>query len=184
MGAHLIAAAFYKAPGDWTDKAVRLWTRGPYSHCELVIGDLWLSASPREGMVRFKNMTDATAWDFIPLDLDVAQIEQILRAAEAELGCGYDWLGIVLTQIINLNRQDPKRWFCSELITNLLQTAGYLPKTLIPHQIDPNELFILLGGKHHAGKQKDQGDNIIRILHNLSHGRCLRHWPQLVCNAG
>ena len=133
--------AFYKAAGNWQDWLIRKWTKGPYSHCELVIGDLWLSASPREKVVRYRTIEpDTNTWDFVPIDLDVAQVEQIQNWAELELGSAYDWLGIVFTQFINLNRQDPHRWFCSELVVTGLQQAGKLAG-VVPHQTDPNELY-------------------------------------------
>lgn len=28
--------AFYKAKGNYVDKAIRIWTNSPYSHCEIV----------------------------------------------------------------------------------------------------------------------------------------------------
>lgn len=136
--------AFYKAPGDWTDKAVRWWTHGPYSHCELVIDNIWLSASPREGKVRFKDiLPDNSKWDFVDIELSEEQINHIIVWVGGELGCGYDWMGIALTQIVNLNMQDPERWFCSELVVAALQQAGKL-HGVIPHQVDPNELCRML----------------------------------------
>lgn len=141
----MIRAAFYKASaGNWLDWMISKWTKGPYSHCELVIGDLWLSASPREQVVRYKSIqTDPKTWDFVSLELNVAQVKKIQDWAALELGCEYDWLGIFLTQVINWNRQDPHRWFCSELVTAALQQAGMLPG-VVPHQTDPNELYKLL----------------------------------------
>lgn len=140
----MIRVAFYKAPGNWLDWIIRKWTKGPYSHVELVIGDLWLSASPRESVVRYKAIpTGPNTWDFVPLELDVAQVNKIQDWAALELGCEYDWLGIFLTQMINWNRQDPHRWFCSELVAAALQQAGMLAG-VVPHQTDPNELYLLL----------------------------------------
>lgn len=139
----MIRVAFYKAKGNWQDWIIRKWTSGPYSHCELVIGDLWLSASPREKVVRYKAIKDTGEWDFVSPDLDVAQVKIIQDWAALELGCGYDWLGIFMTQLINFNRQDPHRWFCSELVTAALQQVGMLTG-VTPHQTDPNELYAML----------------------------------------
>jgi len=139
----MIRVAFYKAKGNWLDWIIRWYTKGKYSHCELVIGDLWLSASPREKVVRYKAIQDTGEWDFVSIDLNNLLIEHIQDWASLELGSEYDWLGILLTQTINLNRQDPHRWFCSELVTAALQQAGMLA-WVTPHQTDPNELYALL----------------------------------------
>jgi hypothetical protein len=140
----MIRVAFYKAKGNWLDWIIRKWTKGPYSHCELVTGDLWLSASPREKVVRYKAIKPGQdEWDFVSIDLNTLQIERLQDWAALELGSEYDWLGILLTQTINLNRQDPHRWFCSELVTAALQQAGMLAG-ITPHQTDPNELYALL----------------------------------------
>ena len=37
--------AFYKAPGTWADKAIRLFTGSDYSHVELVINGTCCSVS-------------------------------------------------------------------------------------------------------------------------------------------
>ncbi len=144
----MIRVAFYKASkGNWLDWIISKWTKGPYSHVELVIGDLWLSASPRETTVRYKKIEpDPKTWDFIPINLDVAHVKQIQDWASLEMGCGYDWKGIFLTQLINWNRQDPHRWFCSELVVAALQQAGML-QGIVPHQTDPNELHKLLDAR-------------------------------------
>jgi len=140
----MVKVAFYKAKGDWTDWLIRKWTKGPYSHCELVFDSLWLSASLWEGMVRYKDIKPGyKEWDFISLDLTVTQAKKIQDWSALELGSGYDWLGILLTQTVNMNRQDPHRWFCSELVVAALQQASMLQR-VVPHQTDPNELYRLL----------------------------------------
>ena len=44
-----IRLAFYKGKGDWVDKLVRWWTKSQYSHVEVVVGNTWISSSPRDG---------------------------------------------------------------------------------------------------------------------------------------
>lgn len=109
-----VRLALYKAPGDLTDRAVRLWTRSIYSHCELVLADgQFVSSSPRDGGVRAKVIeADPAVWDFLPLPgLDPLRVLQLL---DAEAGTGYDWLGIVGCQLLPVGIQSRRRWFCSE----------------------------------------------------------------------
>ena len=61
-----------KGRGDWKDKAIRFFTRGQYSHCEMAVanGDEWdcYTSSPRDGGVRMKTMKlSPTEWDLIKL---------------------------------------------------------------------------------------------------------------------
>jgi len=49
----VIRLTLYKAPGDTYDRFIRLWTRSPYSHCELVLPDgRFVTSSPQDGGVR------------------------------------------------------------------------------------------------------------------------------------
>lgn len=49
---------------------------------------------------------------------------QVVLALEAEIGAGYDWLGVL--RFVSRRRKDghPKKWFCSELVTYALAKAG------------------------------------------------------------
>lgn len=116
--------AFYKARGNIIDRAIRLATRSPYSHVEILIGCdcipdgafSWpaFSASGRDGGVRTKLVTfDDGAWDFIPAPW--AREGRIRMAQATQCGLRYDWLGLILSQVLNLRRGSSRRWFCSEL---------------------------------------------------------------------
>ncbi|WCE09486.1 hypothetical protein [Pseudomonas sp. JBR1] len=129
----MIRLALYKAPGDTYDRLIRAWTRSPYSHCELVLPDgRFVSSSPRDGGVRAKVIEpDPAVWDFLPLPwLPAAHVEQLL---EQEAGAGYDWLGILGTQILQAGIQSRSRWFCSEFcakVVDLEQPQRYSPGQL------------------------------------------------------
>lgn len=106
--------ALYKARGTLFNRLIRLWTRSPYSHCELVMPDgRWLSASGRDGGVRAKRIElDLAHWDLIPLPWADAQlIERVFAEHE---GKGYDWLGLLGSQLVPLTIDNPRRMFCSE----------------------------------------------------------------------
>jgi hypothetical protein len=109
--------AFYKAPGTVFDKLIRLVTRSPYSHVELVLGNagdgtfVCGSSSPRDGGVRIKTMSlPADRWDLAPIAGDAATA---LHWFEQHRGEPYDWLG-VLRFVLPWVGQSPRAWFCSE----------------------------------------------------------------------
>ena len=130
--------AFYKAPGTAVDKLIRWWTRGPYSHCELVFElvddgpSLCMSSSMRDGGVRSKRiLLDAESWDIVPVvdaDIDVAWAWAAEHANE-----GYDCLGIIGLALKNKGMQDQNKWFCSEAVAAMLglkKSWKFNPSTL------------------------------------------------------
>jgi hypothetical protein len=126
------ALAFYVGEGDWTDAVVRYWTGSRCSHVEL----LWLpsstwpmgpmvsvSASPRDRGVRIKAITyDPRRWEIVSVPW--ARSDAWARA-EAEVGTGYDWPGVVLRHGLGLPVHLPGRWFCSELCAMAVGLAGW-----------------------------------------------------------
>lgn len=134
MTVHL---ALYKAPGDLVDRAVRLWTRSLYSHCELVLADgRFVSSSPRDGGVRAKCIEPSSrTWDFVALPW--VEQELVEAALEREGGTGYDWVGIIGSQLLPLGIHSCKRWFCSEF-------CGAVMGLEKPERYSPGELAELV----------------------------------------
>jgi hypothetical protein len=123
----MITLGFYKGPGIWVDRVIRWATRSPYSHVEVLLDGIpeggstrtSYSASGRDGGVREKGITfDAGKWDFV----SVPWVDPIKALAifSQEQGSAYDWLGLILSQVLNLHRGSKGRWFCSELIAHVL----------------------------------------------------------------
>lgn len=132
----MMRAAFYKGtrPGiaGLYNRAVRLWTRSPYSHVELIFSDgMAASSSFADGGVRLKAIDfSADRWDFI--DLPGEDEEYARRWFNAHVGQPYDLLGnlhFVLFPIAGLRRA----WFCSEAAAAALG----LPD---PYRFDPATL--------------------------------------------
>ena len=130
--------ALYKAtrPGIYGlyNRAVRLVTRQPYSHCELIFSDgLSGSASYMDGGVRLKAIEYGAPehWDFI--ELDDSYDEPCAREwFEAHQGERYDMAG-ALHFLFGVARDNPHRWFCSEATAAALgvpQPAQWHPGTL------------------------------------------------------
>jgi hypothetical protein len=136
--------AFYKAPGKFIDRAIRWWTKGKYSHCELVFsnGD-WFSADAWQNKVRFERVRpNPEHWDIVDLAVTLKE-ELLIRAwCDSQEGKGYDYIGVVLTQVLSLDIEDPKRYFCSELCVAALQRIGRLKK-VISHEESPVSLALI-----------------------------------------
>ena len=117
--------------GDWFDVAIRLWTFSPYSHTELIIDGVWYSSSIRDGGARTKVIKpNPEHWDYEIIEIDVDYALQIFNGYK---GKGYDRLGILFTQFIDLNIHSKSKVFCSELnadMRKIISAHRYSPKRL------------------------------------------------------
>lgn len=133
--------AFYKAtrPGleGIFNVLVRWWTKGPYSHCELILEEyldgtvLCGSASQLEGGVRLKRMAlNPERWDVLTAPL--GNRETALGWFKQHQGAGYDYLGLLgfLARPVTGHQ---RRWFCSEAVgaaLGLAESWRFCPNTL------------------------------------------------------
>ncbi len=139
-----LTLAFYKGRGQtwWQrvqDGAIRLVTGGRYSHVELIAGaakhgavSICLSSSGRDGGVREKPiLLKPESWDLVELPICAEEPAQFIRD---RIGAGYDYTGILLSQLLHLGRHDQTRWFCSEICAAALG----MPE---PQRLSPQRLF-------------------------------------------
>ena len=135
--------AFYKGVhGNIFDWLILLWTWGKYSHVELVFGDnTSFSSSQWDSGVRFKkiNYSHLNRWDFIELPFDADEEEVIKEKCKKLVGKAYDWIGIIFDQFLPLNIHDQDKWWCSEVVANVLG--------ILPERVSPNKLHRMLIGK-------------------------------------
>jgi hypothetical protein len=111
------------------DAAVRWWTRGAYSHVELIFSDgMSASASARDGGVRFKDIEyHPDRWDIIEIDGD----EEYARAFfEKRVGLKYDYFGL-FGFVWRPHSGSALLWFCSEIVMGALKFDD-------PWQFNPN----------------------------------------------
>lgn len=129
----MLTLAFYVGRGTVFDRLIRWATRSRVSHVEfltelpeIIEGVGWratvLGASPRDGGVREVEIDwHPDHWQVI--EVPWAPADTIDRA-RAEIGAGYDWLGILLSQVLALHRGSRRRWYCSELVVDILGIPG------------------------------------------------------------
>ena len=109
----MVQLALYKGRGKLGNRITRWWTGSIYSHCELVVCGVCLSASFMDGGVRAKQIDlDSGHWDVIPLPW--ADVAQVLAFFEQTKGRAYDWLGLFRGQLFNRGGRDGSKYFCSE----------------------------------------------------------------------
>ena len=142
--ANRVYLAFYKHKRNWrkesvkalADSVTRFFTKGDYSHCELVIERMVFtsgnhyehdtvfdcySSSVQDGGVRCKqiDVSDSTKWDLIPLD-DVTEA-QIKAYFNRTSGKKYDWWGAI--GIVLGVKQKRSKYFCSEWCFNAIYNS-------------------------------------------------------------
>lgn len=154
----MIRIAFYKGRHRWINRLISWWTKGPYSHVEVVVeqsgfdvlgdggllGEVRLSevasSSLLDGGVRIKAINlNPDHWDIIEVD---GSAQHARSWFEARVGAKYDFLG-VLGFILRIIGHDQKRWFCSEAVAASL---GFIE----PWRFNPNSLHAVLRGVDHG----------------------------------
>lgn len=146
-----IRVAFYKGGQGWIHRVIRWWTRSEYSHAELIMpSGEWVSISPflaKRVQSRAAPEEDGE-WDYIDIEVTEKKIESLQRFYELTKGHKYDWVGMVLSQLLPFHIKARGRWYCSEWITYALRISGILKwdKVQIYDQSDlsPQKLYNLL----------------------------------------
>lgn len=133
--------AFLKSKKHIFNRVVSCWTRGPYSHCEVVFSDgMCASSSFLDHGVRFKRI-DITSEDYDVLDVPNIDEAKVRQWFVDHLGQKYDVIGLLspLTPI----HETKYKWFCNESIG----AAMGIPE---PWRFTPNSFACVceaMGGK-------------------------------------
>lgn len=106
--------ALYKNTDHTFNRLVSWWTKGPYSHCELIFSTgMSGSSSFRDKGVRVKRIGyKPDNWDFIVLP-DTYDAKAAEKWFEDHAGDGFDVLGII-GFVWRALKQALNRWFCAE----------------------------------------------------------------------
>lgn len=127
--------------------SIRLWTFGPYSHCELIFsnGDRHTSypGSGTKWMPRLQMLNGVPEpradWDIIRVDADDLRVRDWCNDHVDER---YDWAGIIFSQIVPAKSHAGGKFWCSEAAVEALQ-FGYCAKIakMDSRLSNPNNLF-------------------------------------------
>ena len=128
--------AFYLGRKRFFNRLVSWWLRGPFSHCELVLGyrengeALCASSSFSDGGVRVKSIAlNPDNW----LLVDIPDAPEAWNWIQRHDSQGYDLLGL-LGFVWRRQRGQNHKWFCSEAVAAML---GYTE----PWRFDPMNLY-------------------------------------------
>jgi hypothetical protein len=105
-----VALWFYRGDGKIFDKLNRWWTKGEYSHVEIVVDGTAYGADAWSGRVIQRHVSgfNPQKWDIVPVSS-----EKDLQWLEKQVGKKYDYLGIL--GFFFFAAQRTSWWYCSEL---------------------------------------------------------------------
>lgn len=133
----------------WYGKLISWWCKSPYYHVEIILNKKWISASPDENVyVRDIRNPLKPEWDYMILPevkLNKHTYEAIENYAFAQHGVKYDMYSIVFSMVLPWDLNCANKWFCSELVVEILRLLGY--KVLYdyqPNTVSPGKLFKIL----------------------------------------
>jgi len=130
-------------------KGIQWRTNSKYFHSELIIDNEWLSAYPIKG-IRLHPLRPTLKhdqWFFLDLGKHTVTEEQykkIMDFIHDVVGSRYDFLGIFFSQLIKIGVDDKHQWFCSEIVSKILQL--FLVKEyidIVPNDLAPGDLYRL-----------------------------------------
>ena len=133
--------AFFRGPGDIFTALIKLVSRGPFSHTELVFSDgRWIGASGRgdEKGVRWAIAPTSLAnWVFVSVPASEEQEREVRRLAISQIGQPFDVWGVV-SHLIPWT-EPHKGFYCTNFIVRLMHAVGLWMN--IPVHITPSDLF-------------------------------------------
>ncbi len=132
--------------GDWISWVVKWQSRSIYSHAALLIPGALTCVESYPGVgVRLRKLTpdDMTLADVYDVaGLTAEGWTMAIDFAKAQIGKGYDWLG-VFRFMDKVPARDNNRWFCSELVHKAVAQAGVRLLERIPSaEVSPMHLGI------------------------------------------
>ena len=117
-----------------------------FSHVAMIFGDRLRFDAHIDYGVRFHDdIPDGDRWTFVTPSLLPGEIETVRQFCEIQSGSGYDTCGVLAIGRVPFAKEDPDRWFCSELACAALQQVE-LFEGITPHLMSPNGLFLACAG--------------------------------------
>ena len=143
--------ASHKGGGKWwfVSSITKWYTRGKYSHSELVMPD-GTSFSSRQDGVSFKKIDytkHTNRWDFVDIEVSDKEFNKIGARCNEIDGADYDWVGVALDCVLHTKLHREDQWWCSEAVAHAL---GINPELINPSQLHKivNDYYNTCGRKN------------------------------------
>ena len=149
-----IRVAFFKGEQlGRLHRFVRWWTKSEYSHAEIVLNEnVWVSISPflcSKVEKRTNVQENIDDWDFLDIQVTKSHLSSLEDFIEETVGDGYDWFGMISSQLLPLIIKGKRRWYCSQWIAHALAHAGIFKWSKVGiyeiPDLHPGRLYEILG---------------------------------------
>ena len=149
---HTIKVAFFKGSGRIRDRFIRWFTRSKFSHVELVTPDGgWIGIFPPDSpRVRkdFPAKVSHLDWEVININISSEQLLIINNFYKKTMSQKYDWIGMIISNILPYRVKHVERWYCSEWVGYALASSGIIPWKYILNfsrkELSPGDLYLIL----------------------------------------
>ena len=142
-----IKLAFKKVKKDspLSNKLISKYTKSIYFHTEIVLDNMWISSDVKNGVyIKEKDSYNKDEWDFKVFEnisISERDFNIIIDYIKKQDDKKYDYMGIILSQLIPFSLHNRNKYFCSELCTKILQLF-LIEETLdlVPNNTSPADL--------------------------------------------
>ena len=127
---------------------ISVFTNSIYYHVEIIIDKIWISSNPDSGGITIGELKTLNSnWDYCHVgvvEITEKQYLNLMHFISEQKGTKYDWMGIILSQFLPFKFHSKKKWFCSEIVTKLLQLV-IVPtvNNVEPVEMSPKDLAVL-----------------------------------------
>lgn len=140
-----VTLAFKKIQEDsFYSRVIGKWTKSNYSHVEIIINKDWISSVEGKGVHIKPLKPKKDEYDYLDLGTVSVTSEQhstLYTWLYRQNNKKYDTTGILFSQILPLRLDNRDKWFCSELVTKILQILMFKEVVdFYPHLTSPGDL--------------------------------------------
>jgi hypothetical protein len=131
-------------------KLIRKWTKSKYYHVEVIIENKWIEADNSIGVIQHDLRPLSNKYDYVEVNVPDCEVchKNAKNFVNNQMGAKYDWTGIYLSQVIKLGINKDDSWFCSELVSKILQIYNIEPFLYVaPESLSPEGVFQILTKK-------------------------------------
>jgi len=138
-----VKAQFYKGGKKgtrFTGWLIRRWTRSEFEHVELDFGKFSsFGSSGYDGGCRWKQIDykkHSERWTAVKLKKNPSEIHDMILHCDKHYNNKYDYCAIFFWHFLPFRRQNPRKWYCSELVAHILGIK--------PEQVSPGKLYAMI----------------------------------------
>jgi len=148
-----IRIAFFKGNNhEFHHRFIRWWTKSQYSHVEIVLADdTWTAISPflyARVASRVRTSVNIKEWDYLDFHLTAGEFQALKNFISETTGDGYDWIGMLISQLVPFTVKGKGKWYCSQWVFAALSYSGIVKsrftKIIETPDLSPGRLYEIL----------------------------------------